>query len=324
MSAKNVIADASDREVRKLRRELAAEKRRSAELARALDAASVRPKHAPTPVRPRRAKAAKHVVRVIVPDSHGLHIDLPARDAFLADVARLDPDEIVWLGDHLDCGGTFSSHQRNYTHEMTESYADDAAATNEFLDKAQERAPRAVSHYLYGNHEWHVERWATRNFESFADAKLVLDRIGPAAILNLKQRGFRYYLPSETYQGLSVPGTIKLGKCHFTHGMSHSKHAAATHLQRVGANVVFGHVHRMQSICERTVSSDGFGAWCPGTLAKLQPLYRHTAPTSWQHGYAVQFVNQSSGQFIHWNVPIMRGVSLLLDVIDAVAAKGER
>jgi hypothetical protein len=101
--------------------------------------------------------------------------------------------------------------------------------------------------------------------------------------------------------------------------MSHSKHAAATHLQRVGANVVFGHVHRMQSICERTVSSDGFGAWCPGTLAKLQPLYRHTAPTSWQHGYAVQFVNQSTGQFIHWNVPIMRGVSLLLDVIDAVA-----
>jgi hypothetical protein len=321
MSASKIIAGAADRDINRLRRELAAEKRRSTELARVIEDLSTAPVHRATPVRPRRAKAAKHILRVIVPDSHGEHIDLGARDAFLSDVARLDPDEMIWLGDHLDCGGTFNAHQRNYTHEMTESYADDVAACNEFFDKTQERAPRAEHHYIFGNHEWHVERWATRNFQSFKDAKLVLERLGPAAVLNLKQRGFRWYLPSERYHGLSVPGTIKLGKCHFTHGMSHAKHAAATHLQRVGANIVFGHVHRMQSVCERTVSSDGFGAWCPGTLAKLQPLYRHTSPTSWQHGYAVQFVNVSTGQFIHWNVPIMRGVSLLLDVIDAVAGR---
>jgi signal recognition particle subunit SEC65 len=322
--AKKLIVDASDREVRRLKKELAIERRRSTELARALDETTVKAKHNPIPVKPRKSKAARHLLRVIIPDSHGLHIDLTARDAFLADLARLDPDEIVWLGDHLDAGGTFNAHQRNYTHEMTESYADDVAATNEFIDKVQARAPNAESHYIYGNHEWHVERWATRNFESFKDALLVLDRLGPAAVLKLQQRGFKWYLPSERYQGLSVPGTIKIGKCHFTHGMSHSEHAAATHLRRVGANVVFGHVHRMQSVCERTVSSDGFGAWCPGTLAKLQPLYRHTAPTSWQHGYAVQFANQNTGQFIHWNIPIMRGVSLLLDVIDAVGERARK
>jgi hypothetical protein len=64
--------------------------------------------------------------------------------------------------------------------------------------------------------------------------------------------------------------------------------------------------------------SDGIGAWCPGTLAKLQPLYRHTAPTSWSHGYAVQFINER-GNFLHINVPIIQGRSILSDVANRLA-----
>jgi predicted phosphodiesterase len=252
----------------------------------------------------------KNHVRIIIPDSHGAHIDVPARDAFLADLKALDPQEIVLLGDHLDCGGTFNTHQRTYTHEMTESYQDDVNAANRFLDMIQRRAPRARLHYIEGNHEQHVERWASREFQSHKDAEMVMEHFGPQAVLRLKARGISYYKRSTMYMGLSIPGTIRLGKCFFVHGVSHSKHAAATHLARFGANVVFGHVHRVQAVVERTVTSAGFGAWCPGTLAKLQPLYVHTAPTSWSHGYGCQFV-AGSGNFIHVNVPILKGKSLL-------------
>lgn len=257
----------------------------------------------------------RSLVRVIIPDSHGAHIDVAARDALLGDLKSLDPDEAVFLGDHLDCGGTFSTHQRNYTHELTESYVDDIAAANEFLTLFQQLAPRAVSHYIEGNHEQHVERWVSRTFESHADAKGMLERVGPAAVLDLKHREIAYYKRSEFYHDLSIPGCIRLGECFFVHGISHSKHASSVHLSRFGGNVVFGHVHRAQHDGERTVTSDGFGAWCPGTLAKLQPLYRHTAPSSWTHGYAVQFVNPS-GKFLHVNVPIHKGESLLMDVVD--------
>lgn len=248
--------------------------------------------------------------RVVVPDSHGNHIDMPARDAFLRDLRGIEPREIVMLGDHLDCGGTFNSHQRNYTKEMTESYEDDVEAANRFLDAIQRAAPKAAIYYLEGNHEAHVERWASRIFQSHKDAEGYLERMGPQAVLDLKRRGIRYFRCSEMHMGLAVPGVIRLGKCFFTHGMSHSKHAAATHLARVGANIVFGHVHRVMSVVERTVTSAGFGAWCPGTLAKLQPLYRHTAPTDWSHGYGLQLVS-SNGQFVHINVPIAKGHSLL-------------
>jgi hypothetical protein len=204
---------------------------------------------------------------------------------------------------------------------MCESYEDDCAATNKFLDLSQKAAPNAENDYLEGNHEAHVERWAARTFASQKDAEKLLGVFGPEKALELKSRGFRYYRRSTKYMGLSIPGTIKLGKCFFTHGVSHSQHAASTHLSRFGANVVFGHVHRVQMVQERSVTSDGYGAWCPGTLAKLQPLYRHTTPTNWGHGYGVQFVNQSTGTFLHFNVPIVRGRSLLLETVDAINSR---
>lgn len=248
--------------------------------------------------------------RVIFPDLHGEHLDKAATDAFLSDLKRLNPEEVVGLGDIIDCGGVFSAHARSYTEELTESYQDDVAACNWFLDEVQKRAPRARIYLLEGNHEQRVERWAASAFPSAKDARMVLERFGPERVLKLKDRGIKYYKRSEFYHGISIPGTIRLGKCFFVHGICHSKHAASTHLARFGANVVFGHVHRSQAVIERTVSSDGIGAFCPGTLAKLQPLYRHTAPSDWSHGYAVQYVAKS-GNFMHVNVPIVKGVSLL-------------
>lgn len=242
-------------------------------------------------------------IRVIIPDSHGNHIDRAAARAFLADLKVIGPDEVVFLGDHLDAGGTFNSHQRTYTNEFTESYEDDCEAANWFLDEVQSAAPKAEMHYLEGNHEQHVERWAARNFHSHRDAEMFLDRMGPAAALKLKDRGIQYYRRSVFYQGLAIPGCISLGKCFFVHGISHAKHADSVHLQRFGASVVFGHIHRSMGRVERTVTSGGHGAWCPGTLAKLQPLYKHTQPSDWSHGYAVQEVLKS-GHFEHTNVPI--------------------
>lgn len=267
-----------------------------------------------------RKSNRRNKIRLIIPDSHGDHIDVSARDALLVDAKALCPDEIILLGDHLDCGGTFNSHQRTYSNEIAESYEDDVAATNTFFDLLHKAVPRQRTRwdYLEGNHEQHVERWAARNFANQKDAEGMLEHYGPQARLHLKKRGVSYYMRSKHYMGISIPGCIRRGVCFFVHGISASKHAAATHLARFGANVVFGHIHRSQSVVERSVTSDGFGAWCPGTLAKLQPLYKHTEPSSWSHGYAIQFINPS-GRFLHVNVPIYKGRSLLLDVAQRVA-----
>lgn len=249
-------------------------------------------------------------VRVCVPDSHGSQIDKRAANAFLRDLRSLDPQEIVMLGDHVDADGTFNAHQRSYSDEMEVSYEEDCRAANAFLDGIQAAAPRATIHYLFGNHEDHVERWAARTMLNKRDADLLVDRMGPAQMLELKRRGIRSYSSKACHMGLAVPGAIRLGRCFFTHGISASKHAAAIHVEAFGANVVFGHCHRAQSFVKRTLTSEAIGGWCPGTLSQLQPLYMHTTPTSWSHGYAVQFVNRS-GLFQHVNVSIVHGESLL-------------
>ena len=256
-------------------------------------------------------------LRVVVPDFHGEHIDPDARAAFLGDMTRLgsEVEEIVFLGDGLDCGGTFSTHQRTYTNEMTESYEGDVAAANAFLETTLARLPALKWRgYLEGNHEQHVERWAARNFERRKDAEMILEAIGPEKVLDLKKREVYYFRRALIYQNLGIQGTIKRGKVFFTHGISANRHATATHLDRFADNVVHGHTHRSQAIVGRTVRSSCIGAWCPGTLAKLQPLYRHTTPTDWSHGYGLQFVSRTGGSFLHFNVPLYSGKSLLSEV----------
>jgi len=252
----------------------------------------------------------REVIRVCIPDSHGAHIDWSSAKACAADIKSLQPKEIVLLGDHLDCGGTFNSHQRSYTSEIAESYGDDIKSANTFLDMIQRAAPRADYHYLEGNHEWHVERWSANSFSDENDAASLLEVYGPQSVLELKQRGIKYYKRSEFHMGVRSRGAIRLGKCFFVHGVSHARHAAAEHIRYFGGNVVFGHTHRVDSRIEPNVSSGAIGAWSFGTLAQLAPLYGHTRPTSWSHGYGIQFV-RPNGIFTTISIPIVHGISLL-------------
>ncbi len=247
-------------------------------------------------------------LRVIVPDSHGYYQDPRAVTAFLGDLHTIDPDEIVMIGDHVDVSGLFSGHMPSYVAENEYSYEGDITATEAFLDAIQKRAPRARIVYLEGNHEAHVERWISRTVAHTRDAEAMRALQAPEARLRLKERGIRFVRRAEFHDGLSVRGTIRLGKCHFTHGSMASKFATAAHLAKFGACVVHGHTHRAQAHVVRTVASDAIGAWCPGTLSALQPLYRHTDPTDWTHGYGLQAVAKD-GRFLHMNLPIVNGWS---------------
>lgn len=256
--------------------------------------------------------------RVIIPDSHGQSINRTAMNLFLTDLKELDPDEIVMLGDHVDCSGIFTSHKRSYKEEMEYSYLRDIEYAKAFIDSIQQCAPRAKIYYLEGNHELRVEKWAVNTFDNAADAKYLLSAFSPIVLLDLPGRDIEYFRMGEKYNNISIPGTIRLGKCYFTHGIAANKYAAARHLERFGANVVFGHIHRSQSHFGQTVASGEIGSWSPGTLSELQPMWMHTNPTDWAHGYGVQLVSDKTGTFLHTNVPLIEGGSLLLEFINSI------
>lgn len=261
-------------------------------------------------------------IRWIMPDSHGMYIDKPAFHAALKDLKALGPDEVVFLGDHVDCEGFMAEHHvQHYGGERKYSYEEDIGAANWMLDCVQSAAPRAAFHYLEGNHESHVERWILGHHLATAkDVDFLRRLVAPEYLLRLAERGIPYYRRSVQYNGISTPGVIKLGKCYFTHeaGASGST-AARKHVNAFAASVVFGHTHRAQGEVVRKVATEEIGSWSPGCLSQLVRLYNHSHPVEWTHGYAVQVVSRS-GLFQHLNITISNGESCAGPLIARLAA----
>lgn len=252
------------------------------------------------------------MLRVIIPDTHGCLIDPKASRAFLRDLKRLDPREVILLGDHVDTAAHYSQHAPQALAELGYSYEADLEAAGAFLDAVQAAAPRARLDYIEGNHEWHVERLACALVRSDRDARGFMRANAPEHRLSLRARGIRYWPMKTCHEGLSIPGTIRRGDCYFTHGIAAGRNATRKHLDVFSANVVHGHTHRAAVETGRTVRSDVIMAACPGTLAQREAPYL-TGPSQWTHGYAYQHVARS-GRFLHVQVPIYAGESMLAAV----------
>jgi UDP-2,3-diacylglucosamine pyrophosphatase LpxH len=264
----------------------------------------------------KRAKSTGAFLRVIIPDTHGSHIDPRASATFLADLEVLDPREVVLLGDHIDCGGYLSEkHTIGYVAEMEYSYSDDIDAANTFLDAVQKRASKASYHYLEGNHEHRVEQWCVTKMKNRKDALRQLRHDAFWEVLSLDQRGIKYYRASEEYGGVRNKATVKLGQCYFTHGSFTGKTAAQNMAHCFGGNVVFGHTHRRMEFPRPNVHGGEYGAWSLGCLSRLRPYWRHTAPSEWSHGYGIQIVH-ADGDFWQITVPIIEGKSMMATLTD--------
>jgi predicted phosphodiesterase len=260
----------------------------------------------------RRGKVRGDLVRVLIPDTHGASADPAALRAVFADIKALDPHEIILLGDHVDCGGFLAQHHTlGYVAQADYSYEEDIAHAAALLNTLADVAPRARLDYIEGNHEHRVEDWCiTQTLRHARDGEMLRRAFAPEFLLDLAGRGIRYYRQGEFYDDLPVPGIIRRGKCYFAHGFTTAKHATAMAQVKTAGNIVFGHTHRAQSDITRRLGVGVVGAWNPGCLCALQPLWNHTNPTEWTHGYAVQHV-APSGEFLHLNVPIIAGKSHL-------------
>jgi hypothetical protein len=262
-------------------------------------------------------KSSDTFCRVIIPDSHGCYIDEAAAAAMIADIKVLKPRSIILLGDHLDCGGFLAQHHTiGYVAEASYTFEDDCNATNQFLDVIQSAAKGAAVEYLEGNHERRIEKYiVTAVASKRPEAKLLRDNFSTKVVLHLEKRGINLYSQGVFYEGLRIPATIRRDGCYFTHGEFTSKNAAAQHLAKYNGNIWNGHTHRSDSATKRTVKDGVIGAWNPGCLCRLQPLWMHTNLTDWSHGYGIQVVRKGFGH-LNLQIPIIDGVSYLAPLLE--------
>jgi hypothetical protein len=314
MSARRATlrGDAQTMRLQRLEQDNKALRRRLTLMEQALQEARTARNPRPLP-KPRRRLTTGDIVRVVVPDSHGSSIDPAAASAFLADVQTLDPHEVILMGDHVDCGGFLAQHHTlGFVAETEYSYTEDTEHAKAFLDGLQGAAGNATAwDYLEGNHEYRIERWCiTETLRNRKDCETLRRALAPEFMLDLKGRSINYRRACECYDGLSLPGTIRRGACFFTHGFSTAKNAGDAHLRKIAGNICYAHTHRAQSWITTLTAVGTVAAHNGGCLCKLQPLWHHTDPTLWTHGYGVQFVDRRTGYFFHVNIPIVDGVSM--------------
>jgi hypothetical protein len=270
----------------------------------------------------RPAKDSDTFCRVIIPDSHGCYIDEDAAAAMIADLAIIRPASVIMLGDHLDCGGFLAEHHTmGFVAEAAYTFENDCDAANQFFDAIQKAAPDATIDYLEGNHERRIEKaCVTTAVRKHIDSAFLANYFSTKIVLHLEKRGIEFWPQGKFHEGLRIPATIRRDGCYFTHGEFTSKNAAAQHLAKYNANIWYAHTHRADMATKRTVKDGAIGAWNPGCLCRLQPLWMHTNLTDWTHGYGLQVVRRGIGH-LNLQIPIIDGVSYLAPLVDMGSRK---
>ena len=316
------ISEHADRA--KLESELATAKKQLAEskkLNSVLSAELQKDGEAPSKTPKVKVSKASGFARLIVSDTHGCFIDQQAWAAVLNDAKQLPIRQCIHLGDAVDCAGFLAEHHLpQFLSEAKYNYADDLAAAGIMWDQLQAACPKAEFHYLEGNHEGRVEKWCMQTALSSGDDREMLRRaISPEFRLKLKERGINYYRRSEFNSTNKERGALKLGDCFFVHQISSARNAAKVAVDKYAANVCFGHTHRQDIATVRKPGVGTVSAYNPGMLCEPRPLWLHTrsAISEWTAGFAIQLV-QKDGSFLHINVPIIDGVSLLMPLTKAI------
>jgi len=227
---------------------------------------------------------------------------------------RLFKPDITVIGGDLISAPPFSNFPSS---TFNEAAAQDWEST-ELAPAAKfvERLGKQTRDRLYlieGNHEAHVERWATR-----------LGRIGQSIYPMLSPRR-RLLEGLDKRKHLWVPWAKYPTETNFlrlrenlvvVHGWSACKHAAAKHLaDSRSRSIIFHHTHRRQHVVERDPWDDRpIEAMSAGCLCKLHPIYKTTGVTQWSHGFWIAYMSRTARRdYTLYGVTISKGRAIMPD-----------
>lgn len=204
--------------------------------------------------------------------SHGTHISQEAREAVLQFQKRYKPEEVIHLGDAIDCTSLRAGAIKDsISGDHSADLADDFESGICFL---KELSPTI---YMMGNHENRLYALAQSSSAviSFA-AEKGIEEIEKVA-KKLHCRVFPYDIEK---------GIVVLGGTAFLHGFLHSENAVRDTIESVGRPVVMAHLHRAEIQRGRMLNSP-YGI-CTGTLANIGAMAyarQRRATLRWGHGF---------------------------------------
>ena len=230
----------------------------------------------------------KHKIWLVASDVHIPEENSSVVDCWLQTVDLLKPAGIILNGDIMNCG-TFSRHdifsapKCHWTDsEFLEASSPDFDRMNAFLDAIQKISPKSKKIFNMGNHEEWLNEFIKRS---------------PRARNRLFSFEERLLLTDRSWKVVDYRKFSKIGKLRVTHTLFDSrsgggggKHHAAKHVETMGASILYGHYHDIQTASKVTPERNSHMAWCAGCLCDLNPGYLRNGPQNWSHGFAVVYL----------------------------------
>lgn len=212
---------------------------------------------------------------VIAPDPHGNEQDEKSCSACVEFCRDFKPDVAVINGDLWDFAALRKGASQD---EQSVALDDDYDAGVSFAEKFFGRA--SEKYLLFGNHDDRVFRLLDAS-----DGRM--RSLGRACVQNIENWTSKSSIKTLPYDARY--GVLPLGHLNVVHGYFTGQNACASH-SRVYGNVVFGHVHSIESY--QTPGLKIQEARAIGCLCKLDlPYVNHkTAKLRWSNGWGYGFL----------------------------------
>ena len=254
------------------------------------------------------SRSSEHGLKraLIIPDSqNGYTVNrrtqehTPLHDRRAWDIAiqvaqRLQPDEIILLGDMLDLA-PFGKYTTEPALHFTTTPT--LLELHWWLGQLRLAAPSAKLTYLEGNHELRLSRIMLDHVKEAADLRPIDDPHGPPVLsvprlLALDQLDIEYipgYPGGEywlwdtvrTYHG----STVRQG----------SGQSTAAVIKDASCHTIFGHVHRTELCAKTQTDASGHNviySMTPGTIARLDGVVPgSTRRSNWQQGLGIVYMS---------------------------------
>lgn len=247
---------------------------------------------------------------VIISDIHHPYQNRLAFSSVLNFLKDFVPDEVLLLGDIMDCQTLNSHEQGNLRHFETKRLIGDyRALENEIIYPINKVCPKAKKIYLAGNHEQWIE-FAIDKDPSKLEGIIELEN-------NVDLKGWEY-IPYLKKKGRGIElGRYNIGKLHCIHGEYTNQYHAAKTVNAYGRSVVYGHSHTIQSHTQLTAGniSDFHIAWSIGCLCNLSPSYMKGGANKWVNGFAIVYSDEKTGNFNLYQVVIFNNKFIWNDKI---------
>lgn len=205
--------------------------------------------------------------------SHGSHISESAKKAVLDFRDRYKPEEIIHLGDAIDCTSLRGGAIRDsISGDHSADLADDFATGIGFLKELEPTI------YMLGNHEH-------RLYNLLGSSSAIISYAAERGVDEIERQMKKLHCRVFPYD--IEKGVVVLGGTAFLHGFAFSENAVRDTVESLGRPVIMAHIHRPEIQRGRVINSPV--GICVGTLANIGAMAyarQRRATLRWQHGFA--------------------------------------